>query len=122
MEPTTPQYATVEEYIRAFPSEVQERLQTLRKLVKELSPEAEEAIKYGMPTFVVNGRNALHMAAFKRHISLYGSTKEMEAAVEGLAAHASGRGTLQFPNDEPLPLPLIKRAVEARIKERDSAY
>ncbi|MBC7811817.1 MAG: DUF1801 domain-containing protein [Burkholderiales bacterium] len=110
-------FKTIDEYINSFPEAVRERLQTLRKLVKEEVPDAQEAIKYGMPTFVFHG-NLVLFAGWKKHIALYPVTTEMEASIEELASYkTSGKGTIQFPMNQPLPLPLIRKIVAFRVRE-----
>lgn len=108
---------TIDEYIALFPPEVQAILARLRQIVREAAPEASEAIKYQMPTFVLHG-NLVYFAAWKRHISLYPITAEMEASLQELADYTtSGKGTVQFPYDRPLPLPLIREIVAWRVRE-----
>ena len=116
---TTPnaQFTTVDEYIALFPSAVQEKLQLLRRIIREAAPEAEEAIKYRMPTFVFHG-NLVYFAAWKKHIGLYPITSSMEATLPELAAYpTSGRGTIKLPLDQPLPVSLIQNIVACRVRE-----
>lgn len=68
MEKTT--YQTIDEYIALFPDNVQQTLQTLRKVIQEIAPEATEKISYQMPTFALH-RNLVHFAAYQSHIGLY---------------------------------------------------
>ena len=111
------QFTTVDEYILAFPEPVRTKLQELRLLIKDAVPEAEETIKYGMPTFTLHG-NLVYFAAWKKHIGLYPITAAMEATLDELAAwKTSGKGTIQFPLDQPLPLPLIRSIVALRVRE-----
>jgi len=108
---------TVDEYIDSFPENVRSVLQTLRRTIKEEVPEAEETIKYGMPTYMFHG-NLVYFAAWKKHIGFYPVTREMEANIEELSAYkTSGKGTIQFPYSEPLPLPLIRTIVQFRVRE-----
>jgi uncharacterized protein YdhG (YjbR/CyaY superfamily) len=112
-----PKPKTIDEYISAYPENVQAVLQTLRQLVKEVAPDCKEAIKYGMPTFVLHG-NLVYFGAWKNHIGFYPITGEMEATIEELAAYnTSGKGTIQFPYSKPLPLPLIRKIIEMRVQE-----
>ena len=111
------QFKTFDEYIQSFPQAMQERLQELRQTIKEVAPAAQEAIKYQMPTFVLHG-NLVYFAAWKRYISLYPITAEMEATLEELTQyHRSGKGTIRFQLDRPLPLPLIRKIVAIRVQE-----
>ena len=111
------QFTTVDEYIALFLPAVQEKLRLLRQTIRETAPEAEEAIKYRMPTFVFHG-NLLYFAAWKKHIGLYPITSSMEASLPELAVYAtSGRGTIKFPLNQPLPVSLIQKIVASRVEE-----
>jgi len=111
------QFSTIDEYINSFPPNMQEVLQMLRQMIKEEAPEAKETIKYGMPTFTLHG-NLVYFAAWKKHIGFYPITSEMEAAIAELADYkTSGKGTIQFPLSQPLPLPLIRQIVGFRVRE-----
>lgn len=117
MTPSNAQFTNIDEYIALFPPAVQEKLQLLRQIIQEVAPEAEEAIKYRMPTFVFHG-NLVYFAAWKKHIGLYPITSSMEASLPGLASYAtSGRGTIKFPLNQPLPVSLIQDIVASRVKE-----
>lgn len=108
--------ATIDEYIAAFPEEKQVLLETVRQAVRRAAPEAEETIKYGMPTFMWKG-NLVHFAAYNSHIGFYPAPSGVEEFRQDLARYQTGKGTLQFPVDKPLPLPLIIRIVQHRMKE-----
>ena len=110
-------FKTVDEYIASFPPAVQEVLQTIRQTIKQAAPDATETIKYGMPTFVFHG-NLVYFGAWKKHIGFYPITAAMEESIEELANYkTSGKGTIQFPLNQPLPLPLIRTIVSFRVKE-----
>jgi uncharacterized protein YdhG (YjbR/CyaY superfamily) len=106
----------IDEYIARFPQDVQERLQELRGIVRTAAPEAEEAIKYQMPTFVLH-ENLVHFAGFQNHIGFYPTPSAIEAFSAELAAYKSAKGSVQFPLDKPVPFALIKKMVEFRVKE-----
>ena len=110
------QFQTIEEYIGAFPEDVQRILNELRQTIKEAAPEAQETINYQIPTFTLNG-NLVHFAAFEKHIGFYPTPSGMEAFKQELSRYKGAKGSVQFPIDEPLPLPLIRRIVEYRVKE-----
>lgn len=110
-------FTTIDEYIALFPPAVQEKLRLLRQTIREAAPEAEEAIKYRMPTFIFHG-NLVYFAAWKKHIGLYPITSSMEASLPELASYAtSGRGTIKFPLNQPLPVSLIQKIVASRVQE-----
>ena len=110
-------FANVDEYIATFPENVQPVLETLRRTIKEEAPESTEAIKYGMPTFMFHG-NLVYFAAWKKHIGFYPITAAMEESIDELADYkTSGKGTIQFPLNQPLPLPLIRTLVQFRVRD-----
>lgn len=107
---------SIDEYIDGFPQEVQELLHQVRAAVRKAAPEAKEKISYAMPTFVLEG-NLVHFAAFKNHIGFYALPSGHETFAKELARYHSGKGSVQFPLDEPLPLALITKMVQFRVKE-----
>ena len=110
------EFKTMDEYINTFPDDVRNILNELRQVIKEAAPEAEETINYQMPTFTLNG-NLVHFAAFKNHIGFYPTPTGIEAFKKELSPYKGAKGSVQFPIDQPLPLPLIRRIVEYRVKE-----
>lgn len=108
----------IDEYIQAFPPEVQERLQSVRSIIRAAAPGATETISYAMPTFDLNGHHLIHFAAFKHHIGIYPTPSGIEAFKEELQAYKNAKGSVQFPLDQPLPADLIRRIVEFRMQER----
>ncbi len=109
-------YKTIDEYINMFPEDVRTVLNELRQTIKEVAPEAEETINYQIPTFTLHG-NLVHFAAFKNHIGFYPTPSGMEAFKKELLAYKGAKGSVQFPIDQPLPWPLIRKIVEYRVKE-----
>ena len=110
------QFQTIDEYIGTFPEDVQRILNELRHTIREAAPEAQETINYQMPTFTLNG-NLVHFAAFKNHIGFYPTPTGIEAFKQELSRYKGAKGSVQFPIDEPLPLPLIRKIVKYRVKE-----
>ena len=107
---------TIDEYIADFPEEVQKILQELRAVIKAAAPDAQEAIKYQIPTFTLNG-NLIHFGAFQRHIGFYPAPRGIQAFQEELSKYEGGRGTVKFPIDKPLPYELIAKIVKYRVAE-----
>jgi uncharacterized protein YdhG (YjbR/CyaY superfamily) len=113
-----PTFSTVEEYIAQLPPETRKVLKQLRALIKSNAPRVTERISYAIPTFELNGRYLIYLAGWKKHISLYPVTAAMlKAFKKELEPYQTGKGTLQFPLDHPMPTDLIKRIVEVRVKE-----
>ena len=104
---------SIDEYIAAFPAEIQEILRKIRQVIRVAAPEAKEAISYQMPTFKLNG-NLVHFAAFKDHIGFFPTPSGVEAYPE-VMRYKTGKGTLRFSLDEPIPYDLIRRVVEFRV-------
>jgi len=109
-------FKTIDEYINMFPEDVRMILNELRQTVREAAPQAEETINYQMPTFTLNG-NLVHFTAFKNHIGFYPTPTRIEMFKQELAPYKGAKGSVQFPIGQPLPLSLIRRIVEFRVKE-----
>ena len=109
--------AVQDEYIRTFPPDVRVILETLRKMIHDIAPEAEEAIRYGIPTFRLNG-NLVHFAAFEHHIGLYPTPAVIKAFESELSPYHNAKGSVRFPIDKPIPYDLIRAIVTFRVKEQ----
>jgi len=110
-------FTSIDEYIAAFPADVQERLRQMRAVIREAAPEAQEKISYQMPTFFLYG-NLVHFAAFKNHIGFYPAPRGIEAFKDELAAYEGAKGSVQFPLDQPLPLDLVRKIVQFRVADQ----
>lgn len=109
-------FHSLDQYIAQFTPEVQEILNTLRKVIQESAPEAKEKISYQMPTFDLHG-NLVHFAAFKNHIGFYPAPRGIEAFKDRLAQYKGAKGSVQFPIDQPLPYELISEIVKFRVAD-----
>jgi len=107
---------SIDEYIAGFPLEVQEILEKVRATIRRAAPDAEEAVKYGIPTFTLQG-NLVHFGAYQKHIGFYPTPTGLEEFKEKLSAYEGSKGTVRFPLDQPIPFDLITRIVEFRVKE-----
>lgn len=107
---------TIDDYIATYPADVQEILQKVRATIKTAAPQATEAISYGMPTFKLHG-NLVHFGAFKSHLGFYPIPSGMDQFQEELAPFKSGKGSVQFPFDQPMPYELITKIVKFRVTE-----
>ena len=112
---TTPK--DIDHYISGFPKDVQDIMQKIRVTIKKAAPDATESISYKMPTFSLYGRYLVYFAGFKRHIGFYPAPIGNEDLKEAIAPYVSGKGTLQFPLDQPIPYRLITKIVKFRAKE-----
>src|SRR5687767_14464362 len=107
-------FHSIDEYIATFPEDVQKIMQQLRATIKAAAPEAGEKISYNMPTFTLNGTSLVYFAGWKNHIAFYGAPRGNAEFTEDLSAYETGKGTLQFPYDKPMPLDLITKIVKFR--------
>ena len=108
--------ANIDEYIGEFPNDVQEILEKIRMTIHKAAPDATEKISYSMPAFEQNGI-VVYFAAFKNHIGLYALPSGHEAFQEELSQYKSGKGSVQFPFNKPMPYDLITKIVKFRVKE-----
>ena len=109
------QVKNIEEYIADFPEDVQERLQKVRETIRKAAPDTQEAIKYGIPTFVKNG-NVIHFGGYQNHIGLYPGSKAIEEFADELSRYEVSKGTVRFPLNKPLPLGLITKITRFCVK------
>jgi uncharacterized protein YdhG (YjbR/CyaY superfamily) len=109
------QTTTIDEYIADCPENVQPHLEKVRAAIRKAAPDAEEAIKYGMPTFVLNG-NLIHFAGWNNHVGLYPGSKPIEMFKDELAKYEISKGTVRFPLDRPIPLGLIGKITKFCVK------
>lgn len=107
----------VDAYIKAFPENVQELLQQVRAVIKKEAPEAVESISYGMPAYKTNGKALVYFAGFKNHIGFYATPTGHEKFAAELSKYKQGKGSVQFPLNQPLPFDLISRIVVFRKEE-----
>jgi len=112
------QFTTIDEYIKTFPKDVQGLLERLRRTIRKAAPEAVEAISYQMPAFKLNGKNLVFFAAFKKHIGFYPIPSGIEAFKKELSQYKGGKGSVQFPLEEPIPYELVERIVLFRMKNQ----
>ena len=110
------QLKTIDEYIAAFPKEVQDVLEKIRSAIRESAPKAEEAISYWIPAFKLNGgRGSVYFAGWKNHIGFYPTSSGIEAFKKELAPFKQEKGSVQFPLDKPIPYDLVKKIVRYRV-------
>ncbi|MCB9311922.1 MAG: DUF1801 domain-containing protein [Lewinellaceae bacterium] len=107
----------ITKYIDAFTNPVRGHLLQIHHIVREEVPEATESISYGMPAWKLNGKPLVYMAGYRHHVGFYATPSGHEAFQEELAAYKQGKGSVQFPLDQPLPVDLIRRMVRFRAEE-----
>lgn len=103
-----PTNKTPEDYLKFVPKPALEHLNTLRRIVKETAPEAEESTGYGILSYRLGGSPKLYLAGYAKHVAIYPLPKP---APEELKPYIFGKGTARFALDKPLPLSLIKGTI-----------
>lgn len=110
----------IETYIQQFPDNVQEILRNIRQLVKDNAPDADELFAYGMPGYKTNKKPLVYFAAFKNHIGFYATPTGHTEFQDELSKYKQGKGSVQFPLDQPIPYTLIERIVKFRMTENNN--
>jgi uncharacterized protein YdhG (YjbR/CyaY superfamily) len=111
-----PKPITTDDYIAAYPPDIQERLRAMRETIRTAAPDASEKISYGMPTFYYEG-NLVYFGVSKNHIGFYPTPNGIEAFAQDLAPYKSSKGSVQFPHDQPLPLDLVAKITQYRLEQ-----
>jgi uncharacterized protein YdhG (YjbR/CyaY superfamily) len=107
---------SITEYIDGAPKEAQKKLREMRACIRKLAPGAKEGLKWGMPAFSYK-RILVAFAAHKHHIGFYPTPSAVKAFAKDLSKFATARGSIQFPLEKPLPLPLIRKITAFRVRE-----
>lgn len=110
----------IDEYLKNVTPTQKATLEHIRKIIKQVVPDAEEAIGYGIPAFKVKGRSFTYFAAFKDHMSLYPLVSD--EVRQKLGKYKLSKGTIQFTEDNPIPDPLLKEIIKDHLKRMLSAY
>jgi uncharacterized protein YdhG (YjbR/CyaY superfamily) len=110
---------SVEAYISSFPAGTKKLLNQMRNLIKKNAPLAVESISYGMPAYKYNSKPLVYFAGYEEHIGFYATPNGHEAFKKELSRYKQGKGSVQFPINEPLPVDLIERIVLFRLKENE---
>jgi uncharacterized protein YdhG (YjbR/CyaY superfamily) len=113
-----PKSSTIDDYIAACTPEVQPILEQIRAVIRSVAPKATETISYAIPTFTTKSGHLVHFAAFKNHIGFYATPTGHAAFKDELSQYKQGKGSVQFPLDQPMPLDLIRRIVVYRVQEQ----
>ena len=113
-------FSSVDAYILSFSKELQAILNKVRATIKENAPEAIESISYQMPAYKLNGKPLVYFAGYKKHIGFYATPTGHEQFAKALSKYKQGKGSVQFPINEPIPYSLIARIVKFRVKENSA--
>lgn len=108
---------TVDEYINQFEGEAKTRLAEMRRIIVAEVPDAEESISYDMPAYKLHGKPLVYFAGYVHHVGFYATPNGHEKFKKEFATYKQGKGSVQFPNDQPLPVDLIRRVVQYRREQ-----
>lgn len=114
---STKKPTSIDEYISTFPEKTQIVMKELRQLIHKLSPDAKESISYGMPTFTLKDKYLIYFAAYKKHIGVYPAPIGIAEFKEEFSNYKTGKGSIQFPLDHPMPFELISKIINFNIKK-----
>ena len=117
MKKDAPKLLTVDTYIASFPLKISEKLLQLRRLVYQTCPDVHESMSYGMPAYKLFGKPLIYYAAFQKHIGVYATPTWHAAFAKKLKHYKQGKGSVQFPLDEELPIGLIEQMVQWKMHE-----
>lgn len=106
----------IDDYLKNVKPSQKAELERVRKIIKQIVPEAEETISYGMPTFKYNKKYLIYFAAFKNHMSIFPASDSMIAEIGELAKFRKSKGTLQFTEANPISDELLKQIVLHQLK------
>jgi uncharacterized protein YdhG (YjbR/CyaY superfamily) len=116
MTPKRARPQSITEYIHAAPQEARKKLREMRACIRKAAPGAKEGLKWGMPAFSYR-RILVTFAAFQHHIGFYPTPSAVKAFAKDLASFATASGSIRFPLEKPLPLPLIRKITAFRVRE-----
>jgi uncharacterized protein YdhG (YjbR/CyaY superfamily) len=116
MTPKRARPQSITEYIHAAPKEARKKLREMRACIRKAAPGAKESLKWGMPAFSYR-RILVTFAAFQHHIGFYPTPSAVRAFAKDLSKFATARGSIQFPLEKPLPMPLIRKITAFRVRE-----
>lgn len=113
---------SVDEYIKSFPEAMQLLLENIRATIIKNAPTAVESISYGMPAYKTFGKPLVYFAGFKNHIGFYATPTGHAAFTGALSKYKQGKGSVQFPLNQPIPYDLIEKMVLFRVDENEQKY
>ncbi|MDQ3093740.1 MAG: DUF1801 domain-containing protein [bacterium] len=108
---------SVDDYIASFEGELKKRLRNIRKIIVELAPKADEAVSYGLVGYKLNGKPLVYFGGFAKHVGFYATPNGHEAFAREFVTYKQGKGSVQFPLNQELPIELIKKVVQFRMEQ-----
>lgn len=110
----------IDAYLKTVPQSQRDALEHIRHIVKQMVPEAEETISYGIPAFKYHGQYLVGWAAFKHHLSFFPTGGPIEVVKTKLVGFKLSKGTIQFTDDKPIPDAIIRELVTLRLRSIDT--
>ncbi len=117
-----PNVETVDAYLATFPDKTKIILEHIRELIKNGASSATECIAYGMPAYKTFNKPLVYFAGYENHIGFYATPTGHSEFKTELAAYKQGKGSVQFPLNQPIPFDLISRIVEFRVQENNNKF
>jgi len=109
-------YSSVDEYLENFNGSTKQKLESIRKLIKQLVPDSQEKISYGIPTATLDGKYLVYFAGYDKHVSVYPIPPVGDEALQEIInTYRAGKGTLKFPLNKPLPTDFIQAIILAHV-------
>ncbi|MCE5223880.1 DUF1801 domain-containing protein [bacterium] len=109
-------YSTIDEYFTTVPISIRPKLEELRRIIKEVAPNAKEVISYQMPAFKMK-KVLVYFALQRHHIGFYPTSSGIDKFKNEFGDYQYSKGAVQFPIDEPLPIELIQKIAKYRLEE-----
>ena len=110
--------AQVTSHLKTFPSEQRKVLESLRAMISNEIPSAEQVIKYGIPTFVLDGVPIIGFNGYKKHNSIFPYSGSVGSRLEKeLEKYEQTKGSIHFPRESNIPLPLLRKILKAKFQD-----
>ena len=110
--------AEITAHLKKFDKPQRDALQAVRVIIAEALPEAEEVIKYGIPTFAINGKGVIGFDGFKNRNSIFPYSGSIGARLrDELSGYAQTKGSIHFDKEKPMPKTLVKKIIKERLKQ-----
>ena len=111
-------FTSVDEYVDSLPEHVRPVMAGIRRSIRAVVPTVDETISYQMPTFVLDGKPLVHVAAWKMHIGLYPLPPMDDDLAREVDPYRGAKDAMQLRYDQPIPYGLVERVVAALLARR----
>ena len=108
--------AEITAHLKKFDKPQRDALQAVRVIIAEALPEAKEVIKYGIPTFAIDGKGVIGFDGFKNHNSIFPYSGSLASRMKDeLAGYVQTKGSIHFDKEKPLPKGLLRKIIKVRL-------